>query len=92
MDFVFVTLLRDNNLAKTDQDYEFPVCFIVEAANKDGALNWGEQLTMEFCLNNENIELINTMVESPNNYSNTALENLPRVPYGYNATEEEIGW
>ena len=92
MDFIFVALLKDNDHLIGDQGHEFPACFIIEATSKSKALSWGGEVTFEHCMNNPSHELINTLVESPNNYSAHVLESLPRVKYGLMPTDEEIGW
>jgi len=92
MDFVFAALLKDNDLQPEDQDFEFPACFIIEAENKSKALSWGNDVTVEHCLSNPSHELINTVVESPNNYPSHVLEKLPRIKYGFMPSEEYIGW
>ena len=92
MDFVFVALIKDNDHLIGDQDHEFPACFIIEASTKKEALNWGGEVAFEHCLNNTSHELINTLVESPNNYPDHVLQELPRVKCGIMPADEEIGW
>ncbi len=92
MEFIFTALLRDNNLQPEDQDFEFPASFIVEAESKTKALSWGNDVTLEHCLNNSTHEPLNTVIESANNYPSHALEKLPKIKCGFMPSEEQIGW
>ena len=92
MNFVFTALLKDNDLQPEDQDFEFPACFIVEAESKAKALSWGNDVTLEHCLRNPAHKLIDTVVESSNNYAAHVLEKLPKIKYGFMPSEEYLGW
>ena len=87
-----MALLMDRELEPEDQDFEFPVCFVIEAESKAKALSWGNDVTLEHCLSNQSHELINTLVESPNNYSAHVLDELPRIKYGVVPSDEQVGW
>jgi len=92
MNFIFTALLRDKQLDPEDQDYEFPVCFIIEASNENKALSWGNDVTFEHCINNPEHELVNTVVESSGNYPLHVLDTLPKIKFGFMPTGEYIGW
>jgi hypothetical protein len=92
MEFIFTALLRDNDFQPEDQDFEFPVCFIIKAGSKAQALSWGNDVTSEHCLCNPAHELINTVVEATNSYPPHVLAKLPKITYGSMPSEEHIGW
>ncbi len=42
--WVYVAWIRDHQLAKDDQDGEYPCVIIIEAATESDAKNWGDKL------------------------------------------------
>jgi len=77
---------RDHDCIPSDQDYEWVVCFIVEARSLEEAKSWGDEISRSYVLRNAN----NEIVSSATKLSDT--EQLPVVKIGTTPSDEFIGW
>jgi hypothetical protein len=81
--------LRDLSASQDDQDYEWPACILISAACQADALQWGNCLAESFCKRNSNNIFLNSSIEM-NDSKN--LSNVPKINFGEEASDEEIGW
>lgn len=77
-----------------DQNREWPALFIIENVNSAGqAQQWGDHLAQTYCEGTPDERAIflrsyvSTEASAPGD-----LSRLPVIPYGYEASHEEIGW
>jgi len=91
--FLYTVWLRDNEAEPNeDQDYEWPACFIIEAASSSNARKWGDQLAISYCKRTSN-SFIESKIEDLKLFeSNNNIVDAPRIKYGYEATDDELGW
>ncbi|MEP4051386.1 MAG: hypothetical protein ABJN22_03990 [Litorimonas sp.] len=77
---------RDQNSIPSDQDFEWVVCFIVEAESKEKAQLWGDELSKSYAIKNPNNFFLNSSVALANQ------SNLPIVGFGTKPSDKYIGW
>lgn len=87
----FRNLLLDPNDPE-DQDYEWPACIIIEAQSCEQAIEWGNHLVRRYLRDNANEGFISSDVELYSKDSKIDDSQSPRIKYGYEASDDEIGW
>jgi len=90
--YMYTVWLRDRLADKNEQDYEYPVCIIIEAENETLAKQWGDKLSSDFSNRYHENEILKSKIEDIDKYKNQELTSVPLIKYGYKATDEEIGW
>lgn len=92
MEFIYTAWFRNTAIDEKSQDYEWPACIIIEAETHDDALAWGEYLSEKFsgCSNQE--IFIRSQCEMLREIGRIDFDCIPRVAYGHEATDDEIGW
>ena len=82
--FEYVAWFRDESLPPEDQDYEWPGCIWIEAADSASARRWGDELAKS-CLD----KFLWSTVEP---WLDPVPEGSPLARVGQRLTAEEIGW
>jgi len=87
--YAYVVWIRDPTLPTDDEDYEWPAGFIVRASSAEEAQAWGDRLAMARCAEEGDVFLHSTVerASEPGAYLSE-----PVIPYGYEASRDEIGW
>ena len=89
--YVYTAWFRDTRMPPDDQDYEWPACFLIEAATADEALSWGDRLARGFSERRVTEVYLSSHVEDESE-ADGDLSKLPVVRVGYEASDMEIGW
>jgi hypothetical protein len=90
--FLYTVWFRDSSLEPDDQDHEWPACILIEAETTKDATEWGNHLSKQYSVRSKIQHFIRSYSEPVIDYSKCNLSNIPRVVYGNDATDEEIGW
>jgi len=91
MEFFYSVWFRNSTFTPDDQDFEWPACFIIEARSQVDALEWGDHLSRNYVADNSDEKFLRSDVEEISQWSDN-LNELPRIKYGYEASNNEIGW
>ena len=91
MKYVYTVWLRELSLAEDDPDFEWPACFLIDAASERSALEWGDQLSERHAQSN-NQRVVRSTVEVLGTCALPGVGGLPLVREGEDATDDEIGW
>lgn len=86
--YLYTAWFRDKLALPGDQDFEWPACFVVEAASTDAAQRWGDHLSSSSSARRGTEKFLWSNVE----HTEGDLENLTLVRDGEEATDAEIGW
>jgi len=89
--YVYTAWFCDNRKSPDDQDFEWPACFIIEAATAEEALSWGDRLARGFSERRETEVYLKSNIEDESVASGD-LSALPVVRVGQEASDREIGW
>jgi hypothetical protein len=89
--YLYTAWFRDTRMAPSDQDYEWPACFLIEAATPHAALSWGDRLARGFSQRRITEVYLKSSVEDESDVQ-WDLSTLPVIQVGYEASDEEIGW
>jgi hypothetical protein len=92
MKYLYTAWIRNNLLELDEQDYEWPACIIIHANTEQKAMEWGDHLACKHCLDVNSDEFLHSNVELVEDESKKELKNVPKVEYGVEATDVEIGW
>lgn len=94
MRWVYTAWFRDSLATPEDEDREWVACILIEASSESDAHAWGDHLARSMCSRITNEEFVGSEVRSPDDrtYMNVAIEDLPTVAYGVEASDEQIGW
>jgi hypothetical protein len=87
-DYLYVAGFRDHTLIPSDEDYEWPACLRVAAADGAAALAWGDHLAARYCGSRAECEFLRSYLDP----DAIGIEQLPRVACGEEASDEFIGW
>ena len=92
--FVYAAWFRDMTLQSEDEDCEWVACFEIEADLERAAQQWGDYLAKAMCGRRPDQEFLSSEVRTIGDpmYADTDLEALPKVQFGQDLTDEEIGW
>jgi hypothetical protein len=91
MHFVYTAWFRNPQFLPDEQDHEWPACFVIEAPDGAGAKAWGDHLAADYARRTDQ-PFLSSSVEPLEGEEGPATDALPHVPYGHEATDEEIGW
>jgi len=92
MDFVYTVWFRDTSAKPDDQDYEWPACIVINAENIEDATAWGDHLSTQYSARYPYEKFLRSYSEPPEKYAIGGISSLPRIRYGHEATDDEIGW
>jgi hypothetical protein len=87
--FLYTAWFRNLTLPTTDQDYEWPACFVVEAPTSAEAQAWADHLARAYATRRQTEEFLWSDIERA---TGTDDASLPVVPVGREPTDAEIGW
>jgi hypothetical protein len=90
--FIYTVWFKDHTASQEDQDYVYPVCIAIEAESAFLAKEWGDGLSKRFLQAKPENELLNSQIEPVTQYKKCNTGCLPFITYGYEPTDEEIGW
>jgi hypothetical protein len=89
---MYTVWFRDSSVQPEDEDYEWLTCIAVQVTNSHDAKEWGDHLAKKFTSTRFNELFLRSEIEPIENYSGENLETAPRIAYGHEASDEEIGW
>lgn len=87
-DYQYVAWFRDHTLASDEQDYEWPACFVIEAADAAEARRWGDHLASDYSRSREGREFLRSDLD-PDHWEDGQAT---RIKTGEDPTDELIGW
>ncbi len=90
-DYLFTAWFRNTSAAPDDQDNEWVACLVIEAKAEDQATAWGNRLAKRFAANSPSEEFLWSRSE-PVEQCDADLTNTPRITFGQDASDSEIGW
>lgn len=91
MKFIYTVWFCDTRLPADDQDYEWPACFTIEAASALEGVSWGNRIALMYS-EKRGQQMLRSSVEVFESSSLPGKHELPVVPYGHEASDDEIGW
>lgn len=86
--YLYTAWFRDELARTDDENYEWPACFLVEACTPSDAQSWGDHLSASFSRRRGTERFLRSHVE----LAEEAMEGVPVVQEGHEATDAEIGW
>lgn len=92
MEFIYTAWFRNTTLEQDDQDHEWPACIIIDAVTSRDALSWGDHLAKRFSKRSAVEIFLRSNCEAVDFSDYHDLNAVPQIPYGYEATDDEIGW
>ncbi|MBN2285051.1 MAG: hypothetical protein JXI43_01285 [Tissierellales bacterium] len=92
MEYLYTVWFKNKLLDPNDQDHEWPACIIIEAEDSKKATEWGDFLAKKYSNKIGTESYIHSSIEILNLEKDTELSSTPRIKYGYEATDNEIGW
>lgn len=87
-EYQYVACFRDRTAQPDDQDYEWPACFVVDAADARAAQEWGDWLAAGYSRRHEGCEFLRSYLDA----DPWAYGRVPRVTVGEDAPDDVIGW
>jgi len=91
MKYIYTIWFRDSSFPVDDPEYEWPACFVVDASSAADAVCWGDRLASAYSVQ-ANQEMLTSSVEPLEASDLLGTDELPVVPYGCWARDDEIGW
>jgi hypothetical protein len=92
MNYLYTVWFRNNTLQPDEQDYEWPACILIDAESEEKAIEWGNQLANKR-LNKIKTEMfLRATAEAVEDDSKEELQSVPKVKYGIESTDDQIGW
>jgi hypothetical protein len=91
VEYLYTVWLRDSSLPSDAEDHEFPACIAIRAPAAERALEWGDHLARSLCARRSEMTFLRSTVEpfEPEAYDASMV---PRIGYGHEASDAEIGW
>jgi hypothetical protein len=88
-DFLYTSWFRDDSLLPSDEDHEWPCCFLIAADTEADALTWGDHLAAGYCGRSPQCAFLRSHLEpaSPGD-----LASVLRVAVGVKVSDDVIGW
>ncbi len=90
--FMYSVWIKDHSDKMDDDGYEYPACIIIEAIDSTQAKEWGDRISLKFTKDNPENEILNSQVESMEEYKTSDISSVPIIKYGYEPSDREIGW
>ena len=87
--YLYTVWLRDSELIPTDEDYEFPACFLVEAQTTTQARNWGDLCAKSHCDNSDNEHAF--LTSSVELAGRDVYRDLISIRYGEHVSDDKFG-
>ena len=84
------TLLDAND--PEDQDYNWVACIAIEAQTYQQAVEWGDHLSNGYISSDSTQEFIESEAELLIENPKEDISTIPFIRYGYEASDDEIGW
>lgn len=84
----YVVWFRNHTVELDDQDYEWPACFSIVAADGHEAQAWGDKLAVNYSARNERCEFLRSYLD----LDFWAPGSVPQIAVGEDASDEDIGW
>ena len=78
MKFWYTAWIRDNRLPDDDQDYEWPLVFIIEGKTFTSAKEWGDLVAKRYALNLRE-EFVSSIIECADKQLSSAIIDAERV-------------
>ena len=75
-----------------EQDYEWVACILIEADSADDALAWGNHLAKGYCGRNPTERYLRSCIDDPGAWKGLDLSAVPTIKFGYEASDDDIGW
>ena len=91
MKFVYSVWFQDASVPFDDEDYEWPACFVIIAANGAAAKVWGDRLARRYA-SSRSLVLLSSSIEEFYTATLEGIERLAEVTDGNEAQDFEIGW
>lgn len=91
MRYLYSAWFRNELAPLDDEDREWVACFIVEADTEESARSWGDHLAAAYSKRKVSETHLSSHVESASTAQGD-LSTLPVVSFGYESSDEEIGW
>lgn len=91
MKYIYTVWFEDPSLPLNDQDREWPACFVIEAADAQEALAWGDHLASSYSSRSRQ-PFLSSSVEPFDSADLPGKETLPSIAAGSGAADSEIGW
>jgi len=91
MKFVYSVWFRNPNTTPDDQDYEWVACFVIDAADSQAALAWGDHIAQRYAARVRDV-LLSSEVTDISLAEGSDLDQLPMVADGEDVSDEIIGW
>ncbi len=84
--FDYVAWFRNDALPPSDQGYEWPACFHIEAPSSEAAQAWGDHLARSYAVRVPEMIFLGSDLEP------TTDETQPVIHVGEEASDAKIGW
>lgn len=65
---------------------------MINAENIEDATAWGDHLSTQYSARYPYEKFLRSYSEPPEKYAIGGISSLPRIKYGHEATDDEIGW
>ena len=85
-DHRYVAWFRDHTLDPSDQDYEWPACLLIAAADGPAALSWGDRLAARYA-DGRRCEFLGSFLD-PDEWN---PGEVPRIAFGEDAPDDVFG-
>jgi hypothetical protein len=92
MEFTYTAWFKNTALEQEDQDHEWPACIIIDADTSSDALSWGDHLAKRFSERSATEIFLRSSCEIVDCSVYLDFNSVPRIRYGYEAKDDEIGW
>lgn len=89
--FLYTAWFRDPHAKETNQDYEWPACFIIEAKTYEDAHSWEDFLSLIRETRLPSAVFLTSYIEK-SDQSEVIDLNVPFVTYGERVSDDKIGW
>jgi hypothetical protein len=90
--FPYAVWFRDNTLQQSGHGFEWIACILIDAENSEDAKSWGDHLAKKFSERDPDNDYLRSFVEYPGAWNDLDNTYTPTVAFGYEATDDEIGW
>lgn len=92
MNCLYTAWFRNTLFRPDEQDHEWPACIVIDANTLEDAKAWGDHLAKQFSDRSPSEQFLHSVAKPIEDNADVDIQSTPRIKYGYNATDEEIGW